>query len=225
MNLYGMAAGIVGVVNPPVLATLHRSLGYVTADDGSRTATFSKTTGDIQVQALTAADLQHTNGLNLSGNLKKVFLDGKWNSIVRAQTGGGDLFTFGGQDWLVVHVLEQWPDWTSAVVSQQATTITPTAAAIYYGSSMNTVLDAAGIQALGQTIYSNTFAYSYPIPVGGYRYLAYPESLGLATSFIDQGTGFDVPMVDTYEVSIGGVDYWVHRSYWILGSAFLLEVK
>ena len=224
MNLYGLASGI-GAVNPRISATLHQSLGYVAADDGSRTATFSQTTGDIQVQALSTPELQHLNGLNISGNLKKVFLDGKWNSVVRAQQTGGDYFTFGGQDWLVVHVLEQWPDWSSLVVSQQAAAVTPGVGTIYYGSSMDPALSAAGVAALGQSILANTYAYTYPIPVGGYRYLAYPESLGLATTFLDQGTGFDVPMADAYEVSIGGIDYWVHRSYWVLGSAFLLEVS
>lgn len=225
MNLHSLASGIVGVVNPPVLATLHQSIGYVTASDGSRTPAYSSTTGEIQVQALTAAELQHLNGLNISGNLKKVFLDGKWNSIMRAAGTGGDLFTFDGYDWLVVHVLEQWPDWSSVVVSQQATAVTPGVGTIYYGSSTDPALGASGVAALGQSILANTFAYTYPIPVGGYRYLAYPESLGLATTFLDQGTGFDVPMVDAYEVAIGGIDYWVHRSYWVLNSAFLLEVS
>lgn len=129
MNLHGLVSGVVGTVNPFVPATLMRSTGYTTAADGKRTPTYSNSSQSVQVQALSAREIQHLDGLNITGVLRKVFLNGDWRSVYRPGNGGGDKFQFAssapvpvnlqGTTWLVVQVLETWPDWCSLAIQLQ----------------------------------------------------------------------------------------------------------
>ena len=77
-----------------------------------------------QVQPMTWRDLQQTDGLNLSGTRRKIYLFGSVDSVNRVTSGGGDLITIatGGPNdgvWLVAQVLEQFPDWVSAACTLQ----------------------------------------------------------------------------------------------------------
>jgi hypothetical protein len=129
MNLLGLVRGVITTVNPDTPATLLQSTGYATASDGSRTPTYSSTTQQVQVQALSAREIQHLDGLNITGVLRKVFLNGDWRSVYRPGNAGGDKFQFAaatpvpinlrGTTWLVVQVLETWPDWCSLAIQQQ----------------------------------------------------------------------------------------------------------
>ena len=129
MNLHGVVKGVIGAVNPHVPATLQRSSGYVTAPDGGRTPNYITSTESVQVQALSAKEIQHLDGLNIGGVLRKVYLDGDWRSIYRPGNQGGDRFQFGttanvptnlqGTTWLGVQVLETWPDWCALAIQLQ----------------------------------------------------------------------------------------------------------
>ena len=121
MNLHGVAVGAISAVNPPIPATLSVSTGYTTNADGTRTPTYSTTSVNAQVQNFTALELQHLNTLNINGVLNKVYLSGDLNSVVRFSQTGGDMLNMLGCNWLVVHVLENWPDWSCVAVSQQLT--------------------------------------------------------------------------------------------------------
>lgn len=77
-----------------------------------------------QVQPMTWRDLQQTEGLNLNGTRRKIYLHGSVDSVNRISRQGGDLITIadGGVNdgvWLVAQVLEQFPDWVSAAITQQ----------------------------------------------------------------------------------------------------------
>ena len=131
MNLHGVVRQAIQSVNPDSLATWQQSTGSTTNGDGSPTPTYNVVEGvRVQVQGVTAGDLYKLNYLNLEGVLRKVFLFGNVQGIVRANLMGGDLLTFpqqyGGtpQVWLVKAVLETWPDavaagWSSAIVALQ----------------------------------------------------------------------------------------------------------
>lgn len=128
MNLHGIVSGVIGAVNPHVPATLQRSNGYATAPDGGRTPAYVTSPQTVQVQALSAKEIQHLDGLNISGVLRKVYLNGDWRSLYRPGNQGGDRFQFGttgvpvnlqGTTWLVVQVLETWPDWCSLAIQLQ----------------------------------------------------------------------------------------------------------
>lgn len=119
MNLQGLAAACIGAVNPPTLATIKAATGYTTLPGGKQVPTYSTTTGLIDVQALSGKDLQHTNELNITGVLRKVYARGAINSVIRATGAGGDILNFDGFDWKVVCVFETWPAWSAVAVAQQ----------------------------------------------------------------------------------------------------------
>ena len=117
MNLHGIVQGSVAAINPQTLVTIQTSTGYTSGAGGVRTPTFVTTTGYMDVQDLSTKDLQHIQGLNLSGMSKKVWANGSLNSVLRAAQTGGDLLTFGGYTWKVTHVVEQWDTWCAVIVT------------------------------------------------------------------------------------------------------------
>lgn len=76
-----------------------------------------------QVQPMTWRDLQQTDGLNLSGTRRKIYLYGSVDSVNRVARGGGDLIEIASGVnagvWLVAQVIEQFPDWVSAACTLQ----------------------------------------------------------------------------------------------------------
>lgn len=125
MNLHGLVRAAITSVNPDITATLRRSLGtYTTGADGSRTPDYADSVAQIQVQGLSAKDLQHLDALNIQGVLRSVHLNGDWQGVERPLSKGGDLFKFADPAgvqrwWLVVNVMETWPDWCRVVVAMQ----------------------------------------------------------------------------------------------------------
>lgn len=120
MNLHGIAAPIIGTVNPFIAGTLTASAGYTTSADGTQVPAYAApVTAMIQVQALTYSDLQQVSGLNIQGEARAVYLYGDWNGVLRPEAKGGDLIAFNGQQWLVKQTLETWPDWCKVVAVRQ----------------------------------------------------------------------------------------------------------
>lgn len=115
MNLHGLVSGAIGAVNPHVSASIDLSTGYTTNPDGSRVPTYQTVTGTAQVQALTYKDLEQVDGLNLNGEARGIYFYGDIQGVVRAKTKGADVITLSdgpnAGKWLVVQVLETWPDW------------------------------------------------------------------------------------------------------------------
>lgn len=117
MDLRGMANGAIQPVNSNIAVTWARPDGtFLTDPTGRRTANVTTSTVAAQVQALSANDLQHIDGLNIQGVKRAVYMYGDVQGIVRADQKGGDILTFGGHDWRVVQVLETWPQWCKVVV-------------------------------------------------------------------------------------------------------------
>lgn len=125
MNLHAIAGPIVGAVNPQIPVTVQISTGPAsTAPDGTQTPGYAAPVTLLgQVQPLTARDLQQLDGINLGGVRWKIYLSGQIDAIVRPERKGGDLVTIatGRHEgvWLTVLVLEQWPDWCVAAITQQ----------------------------------------------------------------------------------------------------------
>ena len=120
MNLHSIASGAIGSVNPFVPVTITRNQGYETAADGSRTPKLKIITGlDGQFQNITAKELQHINGKNLEGDLGIIYLNANYDGVVRPERRGGDVVSINGKCWLVVQVLENWPDWCKLAVCLQ----------------------------------------------------------------------------------------------------------
>lgn len=125
MNLHGIVAPYIGAVNPLIPVVLQISTGHGAINpDGTETPQYSApipVTG--QVQPISTPDLQQLDGVNLGGVRWKIYLYGAVNGIVRPERKGGDLITISTGPhrgkWLVVQVLEQWPDWVCAAIVQQ----------------------------------------------------------------------------------------------------------
>ncbi len=121
MDLFGLTAGTVAVINPLVPMIIRVSTGYTTGADGESIPTYAApVTLPGQVQPLTYKDLKQLDGLNLSGSVNAMYVEGHINGIVRVDNKGGDLITDpDGKVWLVNQVLEYWPDWTKVAVTLQ----------------------------------------------------------------------------------------------------------
>lgn len=129
MNLHNVVAGAIGTINPFRPATVRYSSGYTTSPDGSQTPAYVDVGGVmIQVQALTAGDLRHLEGLNIQGVQRAFYLNGNSQGVVRPLGQGGDLFMFSdgvptslaNTVWLVKAVIETWDTgWCKIGVSLQ----------------------------------------------------------------------------------------------------------
>lgn len=131
MNLHGIVRGPIQAVNPDIVATVKVSKGYTTDGPGNRSPAYTTFTGvRIQVQPLSSGDLAHIDFLNIQGELRKIYMYGNTQGVVRPSQQGGDLLTFaqfpGGtpQVWLTVTTLETWPDWCCVVACLQEDIVT-----------------------------------------------------------------------------------------------------
>jgi hypothetical protein len=126
MNVRGIANSAIQVVNPNISAGYQASTGYTLDAAGKQTPSYAASVSvEVQVQAVKGKDLEHVANLNMQHVYRNVRAYGNRQGVVRPDGKGGDLFTFaqipGGtvQTWLVVAVLETWPDWCSLIVCLQ----------------------------------------------------------------------------------------------------------
>jgi hypothetical protein len=121
MNLHGIVGPLVSAVNPATLCYIRRSEGSFTKPDGTRVAKFSDPIPvRCQIQSMQYNDLYQLDGLNIQGLKRKIYMNGHWEGLVRTDRKGGDLIEMPDSSfWLVVLVLEHWPQWTSVAVTLQ----------------------------------------------------------------------------------------------------------
>lgn len=121
MNLHNIVSGAIGAINPFQAANVQYSNGYTTAADGSQVPSYIEVDNvQVQVQALTAKELQHLASLNIQGVMKALYLNGNSQGVVRPLGQGGDLFTLVSGTWLVTTVLETWDTgWCKVAVTLQ----------------------------------------------------------------------------------------------------------
>ena len=121
MGLHDLVGNIIGVINPQMTCQWYDYAGFTTAAGGKRTPSYNGPYAiSVQVQQLTAADLAHMNDMNSSAITRKVWTDTILTGVDRAaQMGGDKLVLPDGTVWLVVQILETWPDWCSAIIQKQ----------------------------------------------------------------------------------------------------------
>ena len=122
MNLHSIASGAIGAVNPFIPATIRVSDGYTVVNYEQVPAYLDPVEVMLQRQALTQADLRHVENINMQGVMTAAYVKGNYYGIVRDDGKGGDLFEFGGEKWLLVKVIEAWPDWCKVILCQQLST-------------------------------------------------------------------------------------------------------
>lgn len=137
LNLHGIVRAAIQSVNPDTLCIWQQSIGYRTLPDGSQATNYNNVWNvPVQVQGLSSGDLKQINYLNLEGILRKIYMFGSVDGVVRAAMKGGDLLVFpdftpqavldssksfirdsNGQVvvwfpqrfWKIVQVMERWP--------------------------------------------------------------------------------------------------------------------
>lgn len=121
MNLHQIVSGAIGTINPPIPVVIRISTGNTTNSDGTRTPNYaSPITVSGQVQELSAKELHQTDGLNLAGVNRSLYINGTIDGVTRVTLKGGDIIILpDGTVWLVVSVPESWPDWSRAVITLQ----------------------------------------------------------------------------------------------------------
>lgn len=122
MNVRGLANSVTQVVNPNETVSVLRSTGYTTGAGARQVPSYAApVTGIAQVQALDGDDLKQIEGLNIQGTLKAIYLRGALAGVVRPDQTGGDIIKRknNAEMWLVVKILEAWPDWVKAVIVLQ----------------------------------------------------------------------------------------------------------
>lgn len=121
--MHGLVSGAIGAVNPFITVIVKQSAGYTTGPDGTQIPAYATASFSAQIQALTEKDLQHIDGLNLQGTLRKIYFYGQVAAVVRATKSGGALVIVSSGanagTWLTNQVVEQWPDWCSIIVTLQ----------------------------------------------------------------------------------------------------------
>jgi hypothetical protein len=124
MNLHALASGAISAVNPMAIAIVQRSTGYTTDDSGRQVPTYAPLKSiRCQIQSLTYNDLFQVDGLNIQGVKRKIYINGHLDAIIRSRREGGDLIQMqNGDTYLIVQILEHWPDWSSFVVVLQTDT-------------------------------------------------------------------------------------------------------
>jgi hypothetical protein len=102
--------------------------------------------------------------------------------------------------------------------------------AVYYGESASTNLTEADVEGLRvKTLKSNSSGV-YDMNGGDYKWICYPTSMGLKSTFLDVSTGFPVAMESAETVSVTNsfghtTDYYCHRTTNALGGSVSIGVS
>jgi hypothetical protein len=120
MDLNAIANSVSETINPNIAVSIQASTGYTIGAGLKQVPSYAAAvSGFAQVQELSSSELRQTEGLNIQGVMRKIYLRGPLNAVIRPNSQGGDLVTIAGQIWLIVKTLELWPDWCSALIVLQ----------------------------------------------------------------------------------------------------------
>lgn len=120
MDLRSIANRASSVINANTQVVVLKSNGY-SIGAGHKQVPLYKTPllGYAQIQALDADDIKQMDGLNIQGTIRAAYFRGSLAGVIRPTGVGGDLVRFTNQTWLVVRVLESWPNWTKVAIVLQ----------------------------------------------------------------------------------------------------------
>lgn len=127
INVRAAANSAIQVVNPNEGATFYASTGFTVNAAKKQVPDYAAGVNvRIQIQAVSASELRHLEGMNIEGVLRSVHMWGNTQGVVRPAQKGGDLLYFRDvptgtfRVWKVVKVVETWPDWSHVIVNMQA---------------------------------------------------------------------------------------------------------
>ena len=129
MNLNASASATTRAITPAVAGQVWLSTGYSTATDGTRTPTFNtESQVTLDMQPSSGGDIRQLDGLNIQGVQRVAYVRGDIQGLVRVTGKGGDMIVIPASpaapayavgSWLVVTVMETWPDWCKVGLTLQ----------------------------------------------------------------------------------------------------------
>lgn len=132
INVRVAANAAIQVVNPDVLGVFYASTGFTINAQKKQVPSYAAgVNARMQVQAVSAGELRHLEGMNVQGVLRSIHMWGNTQGVVRVNQKGGDLVYVaevpGGASkvWKVVKVVETWPDWCHVIVNLQTDAAPP----------------------------------------------------------------------------------------------------
>ena len=123
MDLRTICNQVSNTVNSNTAITFLPSTGFTTGAGARQIPSYGNPiSGYAQTQGLSWSDLKQIDGLNLQGTLRAIYFRGLMAGVVTPKSKGGDLVKIGCETWLVVKVLEIFPNYTKAVICLQGET-------------------------------------------------------------------------------------------------------
>jgi hypothetical protein len=124
MNLRNIANRATQRINPNLNVQYYAYAGYTVDAAGLSTPTWAAPIPAImQIQALSAKEIQHLEAMNLSGETRAAYVNQQLNPVDRASQTGGDMLVFQGQLWQVTALFEGWDgpqvNWSKAALTKQ----------------------------------------------------------------------------------------------------------
>lgn len=122
MYLRGVANRAIQAVRKDESVTIRASTGFTMGAGLKQVPSYAADLPALaQLQALTGDDLKQLEGLNVQGTLLSCYVDGMLKAVERPSGKGGDIVVRADSTlWLVVHVFENWGDWTRAAICLQS---------------------------------------------------------------------------------------------------------
>lgn len=182
MNLHAIASPFVSAVNPLIPILVQRSTGYNTNDDGTQVPSYTDPISVIaQVQALSAGDLRQIEGLNIQGEKRAVYINGRTDGIIRQDKKGGDLITMnpGKNTWFIGIITD-----AQLIVDQ-----------VLYGSIF------VGQAIFGEDVAAGTIVTAFGTGIGG------PGSYTISPAQVRAGPIFQSAAVITW-LNTHVLEYW-----------------
>lgn len=121
MNLRQIANSRIQGINPDINITILPSAGSVIGSGRRQIPSYdSGIELKGQLQAADEGFLKQDSGLNLEDVYRNLYITGQLFGVVKLRSKGGDLVIIDGETWLIVKVLERWPDWCKVLICLQS---------------------------------------------------------------------------------------------------------
>lgn len=120
-DLFGIATGALGGVNPMRPALLRVSTGPAIGRDYAASSAYADHAVMIDVQAMATTELTQVRTISQQNDVRAVYARGVLHALDRPLQVGGDRLVFDGSEWLITKILEEWgtDDWCKILVTRQ----------------------------------------------------------------------------------------------------------
>ncbi|QCE32901.1 hypothetical protein FAI41_04450 [Acetobacteraceae bacterium] len=122
-QLFSLASGILGALNPMEEVTLRVFTGQLRNPDYSITPEFKDYPIFADLQSLNSGELLLAQNINQQAETRSAYVKGTFHALNRPLQTGGDLIILkDGSEWLITSILEAWggkDDWCKILMTRQ----------------------------------------------------------------------------------------------------------